>query len=139
MPSASNDAAIACARNKLPRLKPVRRSRSAASQASATPSADQSPNRDYRNSRTSRVRAERAGPLHERAWHLHEAILWCSEILRKDRRPAAALPQEAMTILERAAAGKPVDELLLGRVLEAAAQLDQRLTFEVLARFPRPA
>lgn len=93
---------------------------------------------DYRDGHITRARAEHAGRLYARARDVHRTIQWCSESLRKDGLPVAALTREAMAILEKAAHGKPVDGSLLERVLEAAAQLDQRLTFEVLARFPNP-
>lgn len=75
-------------------------------------------------------------PLHFRAWHALSTIETCTGLLRDEGRPAAALPATAIAILEKAAAGKPVEPGLLARVLEASEALSRQLAFSVLERFP---
>lgn len=92
---------------------------------------------EIRRSNAEKARAERAGPLHLRAWELYEAISWMSATLKRDGRPVAALPEKAMTTLDQAAQGEHVDEDLLRRVVAAAEQLKSKLAFDVLSYFPK--
>jgi hypothetical protein len=76
-----------------------------------------------------RERFANVEPLHFRAYHALSTIETCSGLLRDEGRPAAALPAKAMGILEKAAAGKPVEPGLLARVLEASETLSRQLAF----------
>ena len=78
-------------------------------------------------------------PLYAQARHVVDNLRTCSDLLREAGQPVSALPVPAMTVLQKAAAGKRVDPDLLERVLSAAAALDRQLAFEVLKRFPAPA
>jgi hypothetical protein len=81
-----------------------------------------------------RAKAERAGPLHARAFSTLERLRDSSELLRRTGESVLALPRSAEKLIQTAARGERVDTLRLELALEQADRLIRRLSHQLLRR-----
>jgi hypothetical protein len=79
-----------------------------------------------------RAAAERAGPLHARAFEVLGQLRDSSELLRRAGEGVLALPRSAEKLIQTAARGERIDTPRLGLALEQADRLIQRLSHQLL-------
>jgi hypothetical protein len=81
-----------------------------------------------------RAEAERAGPLHARAFEVLGQLRDSSELLRRAGESVLALPRSAEKLIQTAARGERVDTARLELALEQADRLTRRLSHQLLRR-----